>query len=222
MAKKKLFIKMVNSRSNRTIQFIYFDIGQVLVSLKQGWLKFCTNNKLDQTQANLFSEVWAKYSDQLCSNQLTSEEFNQYLISEAKFQIPSGFNIVNETVNCFSPILPMQEFLRELSSQYPIGLLSNAYPQMIHLLSTQGKLPKINYSHIIDSSEISLIKPDNKIYLYAQKKSKSVANQILFIDDKLENIQAAASLGWQTFQFDENKTNKHLKSLRQHIKEKGE
>ena len=43
-----------------------------------------------------------------------------------------------------------------------------------------------------------MVKPDKEIYLLAIKKFKLDPNQTVFIDDKIENINAAKNLGFKT------------------------
>ena len=65
-----------------------------------------------------------------------------------------------------------------------------------------GFLPKLNYTVVVKSCDLGLIKPDKKIYLYAQKMAGVAPSEILFIDDYEKNTAAARKLGWQAYTFD--------------------
>jgi epoxide hydrolase-like predicted phosphatase len=51
------------------------------------------------------------------------------------------------------------------------------------------------------SNELGFMKPDKKIYNYVLKQIKFKPNECLFIDDKIDNIESAKSLGINTIQF---------------------
>ena len=51
-------------------------------------------------------------------------------------------------------------------------------------------VPNINYSVIIDSSEVHMKKPDKDIYELAQKKAGVLPSEILLIDDREDFIKA--------------------------------
>ncbi len=44
--------------------------------------------------------------------------------------------------------------------------------------------------------------PEKEIFLYVEKTLQATGEQIFFIDDRLENIQAAKERHWQTFHYD--------------------
>lgn len=51
------------------------------------------------------------------------------------------------------------------------------------------------------SGHLCVIKPDPEIYQILERTSGLNADQLLFTDDRLENIEAAAARGWQTHHF---------------------
>lgn len=51
------------------------------------------------------------------------------------------------------------------------------------------------------SSVIGVRKPFPEFYIYIQKSLNVLPKKILFIDDKLENVEGAATLGWHTHHF---------------------
>lgn len=197
-----------------SINFIYFDVGQVLVSMKLGFNDFVADYGLSDAQAELFDQVWVKYSDDFCRGRITHEEIVNHLKKEANFNHP-GFDLVNETVNRFQPIRESFELVTSLIDQYQIGLLSNAYPGMISGLIKQIKLPNLEYKAIVDSSICQLVKPDKAIFKLAAKAAATQPEAILFVDDKLENLEAAQACGWQTIQFSESKARESVEQINQ-------
>ncbi len=52
------------------------------------------------------------------------------------------------------------------------------------------------------SGELGVIKPDPAIYAAVENDCGLPPDTLLFTDDKVENVQAAAQRGWQTHLFD--------------------
>ncbi len=57
------------------------------------------------------------------------------------------------------------------------------------------------FDHAYVSGEMSMIKPDPRIYAMVEAHSGIAPEQLLFTDDRAENIAAAAARGWQVHQF---------------------
>ena len=58
------------------------------------------------------------------------------------------------------------------------------------------------FDGLLISGKEKLIKPDEKIYLLAIKRFNLNAHETVFIDDKIENIEAAKNLGFKTIHLD--------------------
>jgi len=54
---------------------------------------------------------------------------------------------------------------------------------------------------LVWSCQLGIVKPDPAIYRHMLAKLKMRPEEILFIDDKLPNVEAAQALGIQTIQF---------------------
>lgn len=57
---------------------------------------------------------------------------------------------------------------------------------------------------IVISAEINKIKPNNDFYLYILDKYNIEANELLFLDDNIDNINGASSLGINTIKVNKN------------------
>lgn len=78
-----------------------------------------------------------------------------------------------------------------------VCLLSNALPNLLD--TAQGLVPD---DKIFVSCELGLLKPDTEIYKQVLKKLKAQPEEVVFIDDKLTNIEAAKSIGINGIVFD--------------------
>ena len=93
------------------------------------------------------------------------------------------------------------DLAKELAKEYQVGLFSNIYKGMVSELIKQGFLPNVTYSYQFLSCDMGLQKPDEDAYRAVMNKVSVPANQILFVDDKQENLDVACSLGWQAYWF---------------------
>lgn len=196
------------------IKFVYFDVGQVLVSMKAGFESFSKENGFSEKEKERFDQVWGKYSSQLCKGSVTSEWFRQKFREEAGLKLADWFDVRSMTVERFEPIPQMSALVVDVARKYQVGLLSNAYEGMIKDLIERGKLPKVDYEVIVDSFEEKMVKPDREIYELATEKAGVLPSEIFFIDDGERNIAAADNYGWQTFVFDEDMVAEQVEELR--------
>ena len=70
---------------------------------------------------------------------------------------------------------------------------------------TEGLLKKFEwlcgFYHCTWSYRLRLAKPEDAIYKAAAKSLETPAGSILFVDDKMENIEAARAAGMQAIQY---------------------
>lgn len=92
-----------------------------------------------------------------------------------------------------------------------LALLTNATSRLQTDLSALGVLN--SFQHIFNTSEIGFAKPDKRAFEYALEKLNCSARDILFIDDRLENVEAATEMGFQTHHFQNPIKLKSIKPL---------
>lgn len=94
------------------------------------------------------------------------------------------------------------KILEQLKRQYSIWLLSNTNPKHIQdEIFNKYRFSKIANGFVY-SFDVGYRKPDLKIYNLAMKKAgSSCPEECLFIDDLLENVKAAKSLGMRGIHF---------------------
>lgn len=97
------------------------------------------------------------------------------------------------------------------SNGYNTYVLSNA-PIEIDEFLEKNNLKKY-FNGIILSAFEKIVKPNREIYELILDRFNLKAEQSLFIDDKLENVEAAKTLGIDAFQFDY----KNIKNLKDYI-----
>jgi putative hydrolase of the HAD superfamily len=80
------------------------------------------------------------------------------------------------------------------------AFLSNGVPEVMARIRAERPLASW-FDVVVVSSEVRLTKPDPKIYELCLDRLAVEAGQTLFVDDRIENIEAAAKVGLQTLHF---------------------
>ena len=94
----------------------------------------------------------------------------------------------------------LAQFIGALRPLVKTGIISNAWSDARPVLNA-----KFNLDSYVDmtiySAEVKLAKPDPRIYHLALARLDVRAEDVVFIDDVLENVQAAQALGMRGVQF---------------------
>jgi len=179
-------------------KLMLFDIGGVLIEYKNA---FVTASNEQNIPHEIIWNFFDKYVDELTLGKITSQEFYLLCLKENNLKADPNYNFIKSWINDYEVINPTYNFVIEISKQYQIGLLSNIYQGLAPELIKQKLIPDIKYNYEFLSCDINLKKPDKEIYEFVEKTSGCEQNQILFIDDRDDNIDVAKSIGWQTHKF---------------------
>lgn len=91
------------------------------------------------------------------------------------------------------------EFLREARKTRKVGLISNAWDGLRPWIRQQKF--EDAFDHLTISAEVQIAKPLPGIYQHALNALAVTAEQSIFVDDFIENIQAANALGMKAVHF---------------------
>jgi putative hydrolase of the HAD superfamily len=97
------------------------------------------------------------------------------------------------------------DFIRDLRADYTTVLLSNAWDDLRPLLINVWKIADA-FDHIFISAEMGLAKPDPAIYRAVIAEIGKEPSELVFVDDFIENIQAAREEGWNAVHFRSRET----------------
>lgn len=200
------------------IRFIYFDLGNILVSFDR--------NHASDNVADLFGGT-REASDEILhtgglqnrleTGLITEEEFAQAVrdayatLVEPRGLVATG-DIMRAISDMFTPIESMVAVLQSLrDASVPIGILSNTCEAHWKWVNGRGwDVMSGPFDVQVVSYEARSMKPDRVIYETAMKlASERLAiersdhdddrlrpEEILFVDDRQENVDAARSHGW--------------------------
>ena len=185
-------------------KLILFDWGNIVESHTTGYSCYDAWNDLFKECGYLGNEiVFYRLGKYKLSSIKTIEEFKK-AYEEAKFEF--NFNkTFDEFVDLYRKIFSKIDYYKEvadyeisLRDRCYIGLFSNLTIFDKERLARQVELDK--YDYVFLSFELGLRKPDIEIYKIVEDKVNIPKEDILFIDDRLDNIETAKKLGWNTFQ----------------------
>ncbi len=94
----------------------------------------------------------------------------------------------------------MAQFITGLRPHFKTAVLSNASSNARKLFSEVMELDQL-VDMIIISAEEGMIKPDERIYHLALARLGVRPEEVVFLDDRLVNVEAARRVGMQAIQF---------------------
>lgn len=143
------------------------------------------------------------------------------MISFVYFDITGVLIQTHLSVIPFSPNQALWPIIISLSTQTKLGLITNLTATFVDNLIRSQALPPITWQIIINASSTPFSKTDPQIYFFAINQTHVAAANILFIDNTQANLDAAASLGIQTFFYDSRQYPQSTNQLAQHLRQKG-
>lgn len=195
---------MTDPQSPPAIRAILFDYGMVLSGPPNpsAWSRLRSITALEEDQ--LHSGYW-KHRHSYDSGALSGLAYWKLIAAEAGlpgFSSQDLGSLFEADTDLWTDLnLPMAEWAQSLQrAAIPTGILSNIGDQM-----EAGVLRKhpwlAAFHHITWSHRLNTAKPDPAIYRHAADGLGQSPSHILFIDDKLENIEAATRCGMQTVHY---------------------
>lgn len=183
------------------IKFVYFDLGNVLVSFDPE--RACQNVadlgnvSVDEARKLVYESGTL---DRYESGELTSQAFYSTIrdlidVDPDRFTKEALLDAISDMFTPVDAMVEVVEYARRKVGR--VGVLSNTCPAHWDWVRRQPwRISQIDYDVKILSYEVKSMKPDEKIYLAAEQAARVRPDQILFIDDKAENVDAAKKRGW--------------------------
>lgn len=111
------------------------------------------------------------------------------------------------------PIDNAIEKLSKIEGKFRLALLSNTNEIHCEKFSSQCKELLSYFEKQFYSFKMQSRKPEEKIYKDTIKELNLAPERILFVDDSLENIEAANKLGFNTYHIIENNINEFVQRI---------
>ena len=197
------------------IKFVYFDFGGVLVNYDDVYTKVCRDFDLDRGE---FGKFYRGLVDEMDVGKVSVNEFWNRCIENFGIKNGENYDLAKSWVSDYKIIKPVQDLIYSIQGKIGMGIISNISAEIWWAALRNNWVPNTKYSETILSSDVGLMKPDRRIYEMAQEKLKDInPNEILFIDDKPENLVEPTNLGWKTFCFNQLKASEDILEIQKLI-----
>jgi aspartyl-tRNA(Asn)/glutamyl-tRNA(Gln) amidotransferase subunit A len=188
-----------------TIRAIIFDYGSVLVRMK------------DETpRTQLAERYWVTldvlYHTVFDSPTAISASVGDIPVTQHWDAVLAALNISSDERDGFLRQFwsaddlnrELVDFIRvQLRPHFKLGLLSNAWDDLRATLTERWGIVN-DFDELIISAEVHVAKPNEAIYHLILERLGVAAEEAVFVDDVLANVEAARAIGIQAIQFTSN------------------
>ena len=176
---------------------VVFDLGKVLLEFDYGIVarRLAAHSGRDAEQIRgLLDQSPLLFRFE--SGQMTNDEFFREVSSLTDYTgaLEEFADIFGDI---FEPIAPMIELHAQLrASGVPTFIFSNTNDLAIRHI--RANFPFFaGFTDYIYSHEAGAMKPDARIYEVVERRTGRCGAELLYIDDRLENVEAGAARGWR-------------------------
>lgn len=189
------------------IKAIVFDIGGVLIDLNLDRCKRTFREKLGFNEIDQMldaSHQKGMYSD-LEEGKITSEEFIGYVLEHSRPGM-SALDVKEAVWSLLEGIEPYKtDLLNGLSGNFRIYALSNnngiSMERIYRMFSDAGIPADRTFRKMFLSYRMKMLKPSREIFLKAISEIGLEPEEILYIDDSVSNVDAAAETGMRVLHY---------------------
>jgi HAD superfamily hydrolase (TIGR01509 family) len=179
------------------VKTVVFDLGKVLVEFDYAIAgrKLALRAKMAASELGKFL-IHVPLIVQYESGFLTSEQYYQQVRAATGF-LGDMDEFALSFADIFTPIEPMVQLHAELRREgFPCFIFSNTNDLAIRYIRRNFHFFN-NFDGYILSYEHGSMKPEPKLYEIVEAQSDARGAEILYLDDRPENIAAGAARGWQ-------------------------
>ncbi|MEQ9301990.1 MAG: HAD family phosphatase [Cyclobacteriaceae bacterium] len=191
----------------QNIKTIIFDLGGVIIDLDttatvKSFAKLSGQPETEMLDVFQHNQLFLDYEKGLISSENFRDELRNLLLVEASDQeLDQAWNAMLGAIE-----QPRLDLMLQLQERYEVMVLSNTneiHEQAFHriLKEVSGKSHLNAFAHqVCFSHDIGMRKPDAEIYDFVITENGIKPEETLFLDDRLDNLEAAKKNGWQAHQ----------------------
>jgi putative hydrolase of the HAD superfamily len=184
------------------IKAFVFDCGGVLLrnddlSAYRAW-----EQRLGLEQGALAERLWQGETWRLAElGKISEDEFWRRAGDMLGLQDPGERDALRQDLwDSWSLDTQVLDVIDTIRRRYPVAILSNATDALEGMLSERYQVAE-RFAAILNSARLGVAKPDEAIFQIMLKRLKAEPGEIVFIDDRAENVAAAAALGMHVVWF---------------------
>jgi putative hydrolase of the HAD superfamily len=183
-----------------SVKLVCFDLGGVLVRIARNWHDAWDRAAIDRPRAT--DDAWTRHHDLMLRFETGDINEREYL--QLAPQIIGGAMTGESIVKVFDAwLLGMYPgavaLIDELNARgLKTACLSNTNPRHWNSLARLDEYrPLQRLHHRLASHELKVMKPHEQAYRRAEAATGFWGDQVLFFDDKTENVEAARAVRWK-------------------------
>ena len=184
---------------------IIFDLGDVLFTWSPN-----TNTTISAGTLRkiLSSSTWFEYECGRLTQDTCYEQIAQEFSIEAS-QVAEAFSQARESLQ---PEDTVVKFLQHLGKSASVNVYAMSNVAREDFAALSRKMDWSLFDRVFTSGAVGMRKPDHNFFCYVLEEIKLAPEQVVFVDDKRENVLAADRLGIRSILFD-NSTIHNLQTL---------
>lgn len=179
-----------------TIRAVFFDFGGVIMRTEYQAPRQQLAERFNMDYEEIDKAVFGSISARRASvGEITEEE--HWLEVLKRFKLPRSETQSFRNAFFGGDVIDrdLVSTIRSLRGKFHTGLISNAWDGMRDFI-TREKVIDV-FETVIISAEVKVAKPEARIYSIALEQAQVQAEEAVFVDDVLENIEACEKIGMQ-------------------------
>ncbi len=184
------------------IQWFLFDLGNVVIKLdyERVIAAICGDSAVDRDGLLAIFESPGGYRD-MERGAVTFHDFYQLLRTRASYRgtIETFRHLWQDFFD--GPVAGIEEVLDRVRERYRVAFLSNSNEVHAELIPRQFSALFSSDDRFIFSHRNGLAKPDPELFHRALEVIGALPHHVAFVDDLLENVEAARGVGLLAYQF---------------------
>jgi len=183
-----------------TIKALIWDLEGVLLKTEDDNLYLTVAKKLNAPYEKVREIFFSDLNDKMDLGEVTQDQFNAYVMDTLQISREKTA-LLEKVVDEESYIdKDLVRIITKLRRDYKTGLLSNYSKDLRSKIENEWALGSA-FDEIIISCEVGVIKPDPAIFSLMLERLGVKAEESVFIDDRIKNIDGAKKMGFHTIFF---------------------
>ena len=183
-----------------TIKALIWDLEGVLMLTDDANMPLTVAKKLNAPYEKVREIFFSDTNDKVDLGEVTQDQFNEYILDTLQISRDKKYlleEVLNEEFYIDNDLLIKITGMRR---EYKTGLISNFSNDLRPKIENEWAIGSA-FDEIIISCEVGVIKPDPAIFNLMLDRLGVKADESVFIDDRIKNIDGAKEMGFHTIFF---------------------